>query len=75
MGIRYYAYPITEDQYPLAVENPCRFHGSDPLMDAWGPADKKPDMLYLDKCWQQLQTLLGPGSGISDRPAFQPVEG
>jgi hypothetical protein len=75
MGIRYYAYPITAEQYPLAVENPCRFHGADPLMDAWGPVDEQPEMLYLDKCWYELQMLLGPQSGIADRPALQLVEG
>ena len=75
MGIRYYAYPITAEQYPLAVQNPCRFHGSDPLMDAWGPADEQPEMLYLDKCWRELQALLGPQSGVADRPALRLVEG
>lgn len=75
MGIRYYAYPITAAEYPHAVENPCRFHGRDPLADAWGLKDEQPEMLYLDKCWQQLQTLLGPNSGAPARPAFQLVEG
>jgi hypothetical protein len=75
MGIRYYAYPITADEYAVAVEDPCAFHGSDPLMDAWGPAELKPEMLYLDKCWSYLQVLLGSGSGESDRPALQLVDG
>jgi hypothetical protein len=75
MGIRYYAYPITAEQYPLAVENPCRFHGADPLMDAWAPVDERPEMLYLDKCWHELQVLLGPESGVTDRPSLQLVEG
>ena len=75
MGIRYYAYPITAEQYPSAVENPCLFHGSDPLMDAWGPVEEQPEMLYLDKCWHELQVLLGPQSGVADRPALQLVEG
>ena len=75
MGIRYYAYPMTAEQYPLAVENPCRFHGADPLMDAWAPGDDQPEMLYLDKCWHELQVLLGPESGVTDRPALQLVEG
>lgn len=75
MGIRYYAYPITADQYPLARENPCAFHGVDPLMDAWGPKDGKPEMLYLDKCWRELQTLLGPSLERPNRPAHQLVDG
>ena len=75
MGIRYYAYPITAEQYPQAVENPWRFRGSDPLMDAWGPVDEQPEMLYLDKCWRELQVLLGPESGVTGRPALQLVEG
>ncbi|MEO6944795.1 MAG: DUF1877 family protein [Lacisediminihabitans sp.] len=75
MGIRYYAYPITADEYPLALENPCAFHGSDPLMDAWGPEDMKPEMLYLDKCWKELQTLLAPVPRQPNRPALQLVDG
>lgn len=75
MGIRYYAYPITSEQYPAALENPCPFHGDDPLMDAWGDPDDAPEMLYLDKCWRELQVLLGPKSGIENRPALQLVDG
>lgn len=75
MGIRYYAYPITADEYPRALENPCPFHGRDPLMDAWGPSDARPEMLYLDKCWWELQELLGTVSEAPKRPAFQLVEG
>jgi hypothetical protein len=75
MGIRYYAYPIDADQYEEAVKDPCRFHGSDPLMDAWGPTDEQPEMLYLDKCWHELQVLFSTGSGVADRPALSLVEG
>ena len=32
-------------------------------------------MLYLDKCWNELQILLGPESGLADRPALQLVAG
>ena len=75
MGIRYYAYPIAAEDYLRAQADPCPFHGSDPLMDAWGPASSRPEMLYLDKCWQELQALLGPCSGQPARPAHQLVEG
>lgn len=75
MGIRFYAYPINADEYQLAVTNPCPFHGSDPLMDAWGPRESKPVMLYLDKCWKEMQNLLAPSPGQPDRPALQLVEG
>lgn len=75
MGIRYYAYPITAEQYPLALTKPCAFHGSDPLTDAWGPQEMKPEMLYLDKCWNELQHLLASPSGQPDRPALQLVDG
>ena len=75
MGIRYYAYPITADQYPLAQEDPCAFHGVDPVMDAWAPENEKPEMLYLDKCWRELQTMLGSSSGRPGRPAHQLVDG
>ena len=44
-------------------------------MDAWGGPDDTPEMLYLDKCWRELQVLLGPRSGIENRPALQLVNG
>ncbi|MCU1439043.1 MAG: hypothetical protein JWP85_40 [Rhodoglobus sp.] len=59
MGIRYYAYPVRESDLELARENPRDFLADDPLADAWGPADLKPRMLYLDKCWRELQELFG----------------
>jgi len=75
MGIRYYAYPIAAADYPRAVADPCPFHGSDPLADAWELERAKPEMLYLDKCWHELQALLGPAPGEPAREAFQLVEG
>lgn len=75
MGIRYYAYPINAEDYPRACENPCPFHGSDPLADAWGPRENQPEMLYLDKCWRELQLLLGSPAGQASRPAARLVEG
>lgn len=75
MGIRYYAYPIPAEDYLRAVADPCLFHGIDPLMDAWGPDSSRPEMLYLDKCWQELQALLGPWSVQPARAAYQLVEG
>ncbi|MBC7441029.1 MAG: DUF1877 family protein [Ramlibacter sp.] len=75
MGIRYYAYPITADEYPLALKNPCLFHRSDPLTDAWGALETRPEMLYLDKCWSDLQHLLGSAPDQPDRPALQLVGG
>lgn len=75
MGIRYYAYPITRSDYPRALADPGRFLSWDPLMDAWGPAELRPEMLYLDKCWSYLQALFGPLPGELPRPAFHLVVG
>jgi hypothetical protein len=75
MGIRYYAYPIDANLIDFARQSPRAFLGADPLMDAWGPAEKKPPMLYLDKCWAELQELLGANSPSSPRPAFALVAG
>jgi len=75
MGIRYYAYPIAADDYLRALEDPWPFHGSDPLMDAWGTDATRPEMLYLDKCWRELQGLLGASRGEPFRAAFQLVKG
>jgi hypothetical protein len=66
MGIRYYAYPVRTSDVELARANPHDFLATDLLADAWGPAELKPRMLYLDKCWGQLQELLGPRP---DRPS------
>jgi hypothetical protein len=49
MGIRYYAYPIDADLIELAKSTPRSFLSDDPLVDAWGPVDKRPPTLYLDK--------------------------
>jgi len=70
MGIRYYAYPVAADSIEDAKRTPYAHLGGDPLMDAWGPLEDKPRMLYLDKCWRELQVLLG-----ETRPARSLVEG
>lgn len=75
MGIRYYAYPIDAADYEAASIDPCPFHGSDPLFDAWGPPDEKPPMLYLDKAWSELQALLGAVDSAPPRPAAALVAG
>ena len=75
MGIRYYAYPVRASDVELARANPRDFLADDPLADAWGPVELKPRMLYLDKCWGQLQELLRPGSGRPESVAYQLVEG
>lgn len=70
MGIRYYAWPVPARLVPLALDDPCPFHSEDPLADAWGPADERPPMLYLDKAWSELQQLFGEA-----RPAAHLVHG
>jgi len=70
MGIRYYAYPVAPQSIEDAKRTPYEHLGGDPLMDAWGPIEDKPRMLYLDKCWRELQVLLG-----ETRPARSLVEG
>lgn len=74
MGIRYYAYPVSPREIEAARENPCAFHGDDPLMDAWGPVEERPPMLYLDKCWTCLQRLFDVDSD-HPRPAAELVRG
>ena len=75
MGIRYYAYPVDADLIDAAKACPRDFLGEDPLMDAWGPDDERPRMLYLDKCWRELQ-LLFKGDGMRpDRPSIRLVSG
>lgn len=75
MGIRYYAYPVDAKLIELAKTSPRAFLGSDPLADAWGPAENRPPMLYLDKCWRDLQELFGRSDGTTARPALELVRG
>lgn len=75
MGIRYYAYPVLASDIERARDDPRAFLSADPLYDAWGPAELKPRMLYLDKCWDQLQEFLGSRPGRPERVSFQLVEG
>lgn len=74
MGIRYYAYPVPPAMIAEALDDPCRFHGDDPLMDAWGPEDTRPVMLYLDKCWREMQAAFNVWAD-SPRPAAELVRG
>ncbi|MHA7986093.1 DUF1877 family protein [Rathayibacter sp. CAU 1779] len=75
MGIRYYAYPVAECDLDAARADPYKFLGGDPLMDAWGPLEEKPEMLYMDKCWGDLQHFFRPDPGGLSEPAFALVEG
>ena len=75
MGIRYYAYPVAAEDIERARLDPWLYLSDDPLSDAWGPAELRPRMLYLDKCWRALQHLLGPREDRPARPSFALVEG
>lgn len=80
MGIRYYAYPLPDSQVTFARREPEAFMARDPLADAWGLIDvdsesrPQPEMLYLDKCWRELQWLFGDEDGPF-RPSFDLVRG
>jgi hypothetical protein len=89
MGIRYYAYPLPEEHVRFAREEPRAFFSRDPLADAWGLAEvdpaapeptgadaaEPPLMLYLDKCWRELQSLLAGASIEDNRAAYDLVRG
>jgi hypothetical protein len=89
MGIRYYAYPLPEEHVGFAREEPRAFFSRDPLADAWGLAEVDPEapdptgavasepplMLYLDKCWRELQSLLAGASIEGSRAAYDLVQG
>ncbi|WP_440712636.1 hypothetical protein [Gordonia sp. FQ] len=78
MGIRYYAYPIRPDQVGAARLDPWPFLSDDPLMDAWARDEDRPRMLYLDKCWYELQRLFVPARDDPHprpRMAFELVRG
>ncbi|WP_147436257.1 DUF1877 family protein [Mycetocola manganoxydans] len=75
MGIRYYAYPVDPELIEHARHTPWDFLSDDPLMDAWGPEAGRPEMLYLDKSWWELQRLLGAVPGETGSPAAELVRG
>jgi hypothetical protein len=75
MGIRYYAYPVAAELAELAAASPHDLIGSDPFFDAWGPVDRRPHMLYLDKAWRNLQAVFGPSDSGGTCPAFELVRG
>lgn len=75
MGIRYYAYPVDGEFIELARVSPRMFMSIDPLADAWGLVGERPEMLYLDKCWRELQDLFGAKADTSPRPAYELVRG
>jgi len=75
MGIRYYAYPVAPELTSLAATSPRDFISSDPLADAWGPTNERPEMLYLDKCWRELQLVFEPDGDGDARPAYDLVDG
>ena len=55
MGIRYYAYPVDREFIELARVSPRMFMSIDPFADVWGVVEERPEMLYLDKVWRDLQ--------------------
>src|SRR5690606_14201418 len=75
MGVRYYAYPLAPELVGRAMDDPRPFLSDDPLADAWGLGrPRHPQMLYLDKCWRQLQSLTNPPGG-KPRPSHALVAG
>ncbi|WP_324651635.1 hypothetical protein [Georgenia sp. H159] len=75
MGIRYYAYPLAPEHVDRARIDPYPFLSDDPLADAWElNGRRRPDMLYLDTCWGELQRLTCPDPG-GPRPAYALVRG
>ncbi|WOF24407.1 hypothetical protein N8K70_07000 [Microbacterium betulae] len=76
MGIRYYAYPLAPEFVERAYEEPLAFLAADPLADAWFLSDdERPEMLYLDTCWHELQSLTWPDRTRRPRPAYRLFEG
>ena len=75
MGIRYYAYPLLADEVERARNDPRAYLSDDPLADAWGMVDRRPKLLYLDKCWSPLQRVFHPDPDRHPRPSFTLVEG
>jgi hypothetical protein len=75
MGIRYYAYPVASNLIEVAKSSPRSFLSDDPLTDAWRSVQKRPRMLYLDKCWHELQIIFGLDDASPRRPAFALVDG
>ena len=75
MGIRYYASPVLAADVEIAQADPRAFMCCQRAAERQDALDYPPRSLYLDKCWRQLQDLLGPTGDQPARPSFQLVEG
>lgn len=59
MGIRYFALPVPAAMVNIARINPRAFLSDHHFWASWSDPPDRPEGLYLDKAWRDLQWLLG----------------
>lgn len=75
MGISYFARPVPAGLVDIAKINPAAFLDDAWFWRTWTPSRWRPEVLSLDKTWQDLQTLFGGNSQDPPRPAYELVRG
>ncbi|NVM96843.1 DUF1877 family protein [Arthrobacter wenxiniae] len=75
MGIRYFALPVPAQLVGIARINPRAFLSDHHFWESWSDPPDRPEGLFLDKAWQDLQWLLGPGDAGPARAAYELVRG
>lgn len=75
MGIRYFALPVPPQLVNIARINPRAFLSDRHFWESWSDPPDRPEGLFLDKAWRDLQWLLdGPGED-APRAAYELVRG
>ena len=73
MGIRYFALPVPAAMVGIARINPRAFLCDHHFWASWSDPPDRPEGLFLDKPWQDLQWLLGESE--PSRDAYELVRG
>ncbi|WP_104091694.1 hypothetical protein [Arthrobacter sp. GMC3] len=75
MGIRYFALPVPAQLVAIARINPRAFLSDAHFWESWSDPPDRPEALFLDKCWWDLQQLFGGMDPESTRDAYELVRG
>ncbi|MHA7306378.1 DUF1877 family protein [Arthrobacter sp. TMN-49] len=73
MGIRYFALPVPAQMVNIARINPRAFLSDRHFWASWSDPPDRPEGLYLDKAWRDLQWLLGESE--PPRASYELVSG
>lgn len=75
MGITYFALPLPAKLVDIATINPGAFLADSLFWRTWPPPGARPNALYLEKTWRDLQWLLAGNGREPPRAAYELVRG